>query len=272
LWGIRKDMLRVKTVFLFLLVSTTLAAALLIVAPATSQPMPSLTPTATPSPTPTPVPTPMLLPDESCVTVAGWYGLTPGESTAQDAFTFIQEHSYLFRAVIEDRDSASDPETGYMVNGEYIVCWDESIFDTQHYVQHCNGISLKDGVVDSITLAVNRDVFLKEVLDALGLPDQMVWEQGMSDGPFLKLVYVDRKARVYLTSDFATCAISDMADDFWVYGFEYSASVLPYSAEYERLIPSSLWQAWLGGDMDEPCWVAWRRLEGIPIPTPEHRG
>jgi hypothetical protein len=219
--------------------------------------------------TPTPIPTPMLLPNESCATVLCWYNLTPGESTAEDALTFIRDHAYLFRAVLEDRDSTFDPETGYMVNGEYIVCWDDSIFDSQRYVAHCNGIFLKDGVVDSITLAVNRDVLLKEVLEVLGPPDQMVFEQGMTAGPFLKLVYVDRKTRVYLTSDFAACSISDMADDFWVYGIEYSASVTPYSEQYERLIPSSLWQAWLAGEVDEPCWTAWRRLEGIPIPSTE---
>jgi hypothetical protein len=207
-----------------------------------------------------------------------WFGLTPGESTAQEVEAFVQQFGGLFYRFEEVGRSTYDLETGYMVDGAFSFFWND--FEPRA-IQLPSFVEIQHGVVSSLSIDMNRWVYLEDALDTLGPPESVVLPQpNAGNYDLLRLSYPELRLRItfYLDNTVEACNTTTFGETFWIISVKfYDTPDIPIIEEYtDRLVPFETWQTWLSGEVDISCIEAWKQLprtiaNPTPTATPETR-
>lgn len=253
-----------------------LALITLVTAMSTENPMAS---PFTLHPTPTVISNTMrsLFAKDTCIPPC-WFGLTPGESKAEDVMNALQSLDNLFYAHIDiSPNSTLDPKTGNVVDGAYFFYWRIEAFLRDDTNYNTNYVVIRQGIVDSIAVQMNQMMFLKQTLDILG-PPNAITTLGDERTPILVLYYVKIPMVVILASNW-DCNINQMETSFNIREVEY------YTANYkltpqpllenERSVPPETWQSWINGEIRTSCWDAFQQVQVLtatpsPALTPDH--
>jgi hypothetical protein len=250
-----------KGIFVATLIIGSVLLALLVVSPVSPQP----------APTPTPFTMQSLFEEDSCAPPC-WFGLTPGESTAQDVEVLLASFSankIILPLNSESREGVFDSETGYLVEGEYHFWWDKEVFEREEFLRYSNVIIIHQTLVEHIGVQPVREILLGELLSILGSPDHII--AGGERSLYMILIYAVPRMRVMLNGDRFQCNLSRFTQEFWVYSIDYFSSrydVAYFDSSSEHFVWQDTWQEWLSGEMEGNCWDAWQQLpETTPVPT-----
>ncbi len=172
-----------------------------------------------------------------------WFGLIPGESTAEAIQTMFEENSDLFEV------------SRLLDNGDVVFRWTR--FDRGDMFAPESFMRVQDGILSGMIVAMNKMVSLGETLDTLGNPSRVrifpnfyVWEF---------VLFYDEDTAVVLRASRETCQISNMRNDFdidSVYYYtpnEIQSLVAPWSFDYYIGVPANLWESWLQGEIKGTC-------------------
>jgi hypothetical protein len=224
-------------------------------------------------PTPTPFITHSLFDDDVCAPPCV-FGLIPGQSTIEDVVVFLQDfESPLFR--IETwNGSRFDPETGYMTNGLYQIAWLD--FESTKAFPREISIGIDNNHITGIGLRLNDNhrTYLKDILDAFGMPDYVLLgiDPIYRSSSYLTLHYPG----LGLDADLITgtyCRTDHIGEHFITISVHYrspGSQITPQRlAIHWRVMPLEIWQSWLDGEVNINCMDAWEQLPQATItPSP----
>ncbi|MBI1282426.1 MAG: hypothetical protein GC179_30145 [Anaerolineaceae bacterium] len=119
-----------------------------------------------------------------------WFGLVPGKTTTEEAYRFIKSNLNNFGT---DFNSEIDPKTKYVLNGAYrIFIGPDYRPDRQAAMD--SFIAIKNGIVNYLSIYMNRVVTIEQVIQHLGLPDYIFFTRDQID--YLTFVYSKKLVRV----------------------------------------------------------------------------
>ncbi len=234
---------------------------------------PSQTPTATPQ-THT-----SLFENDPCSPPC-WFGLIPGESSAEDVWTFLQTNEELFEWIERARyPSYTLDNTGsYITDGDYRLGLAFSLqlddndlgrgssSDGKNIIQIT--ISLEDSIVTKIDMLFNHTIDLDQVLERLGTPDFVQLQpaiEAATSQSFITIIYLESLLLVLLEAD-TSCLVSEMGGQFTVSYASYRTPTEPNQPisidEFEQIfapyvygsnLPLGTWQSMLNHEVQGIC-------------------
>jgi hypothetical protein len=200
----------------------------------------------TPSPTSTPEPA-SLFTEDICAPPC-WFGLIPGTSSESDVETFIEkfdEDLYVFEIYL------GSELNNYAFDKRYSLHWKEHERPDKEDRHVGVGITIEDDEVTLIFAEINRMVFLEEVVEKLGLPDESFL--AILPEPELQLDYKDTNLTVVLKTDSANCGEFDFGQAFWVQEAVYvtKGNIIMFNSE-ESISPER-WLSWSEANFEISC-------------------
>lgn len=245
------------------------------------------------SQTATPIPIRSIFPYDTCAPPC-WMGLIPGESTAHDVDTMLEQNQDIIIPkdvstsihYLPTGELAIDSTTGETLLGTYYFHLGEPYFDQMGI---SNRIEIEDGKVHAILIHPDQRISLEENLEDLGDPDivrMMLFSFG-NGTTWMDLIYLEPRLRVGLSQDGDDCTVATLREGMAVSRvfylspnaaaelgrFKYDVDqprLLEYLHLEERDVPLDTWQSWLKGEVDQSCAEAWAQLSPPEItPPPE---
>ena len=154
-----------------------------------------------------------------------WRGITPGETSWQDALTLIEDDSTLTDPDLRTSDDSD-------IQG---ALWGEDGGDD------CCQMYTEDGeTVDVLILQTAPDVTLGEVIDEHSDPEYIIGEEFTDDQGVVSLFYPEQQMVIYV---FTEGADTSLTEDSEVIGFGYFSS-----SRMEVLLLTNELHAWEGYD------------------------
>lgn len=208
-----------------------------------------------------------------------WFGLIPGESTKAEVELMYQNYRDLFlgfQYTDETEANSSDLATGH-----YDFYW--SNYAGWEAQQSNSIINIDNNIISHIIVSPREVVSLGQLIDMLGLPDDIRYEE--EEVLYLQLLYLDSLFGVVLrTSRGQPCSLHSIRDDFFVDTVDYrsyESAILPvessdgtmqpqliaYRGASLRQVPLDTWGVWLSGELSMTCREAGRLLtETVILP------
>ena len=209
------------------------------------------------------VPRSSLFADDTCSPPC-WFGLTPGESTAENVIEMFQAHRDLFLV---------NPEPGpelHLVaeNFDALFTGESATFLWKSWNRRGmtdSKIEITDGVITSIDVVMNEIVSLDETLETLGQPTYVLGLADLSN--VLSLFYTDQNVIVNLDAGIESCVIKTILADFTVDSLYYYApeifeNVQEIYAGYLHVSPEA-WREWQTEPEELSCALAIGRQETL---------
>ncbi len=223
-----------------------------------------------------------------------WFGLIPGESTAEEVARFVNAGfpEGMDWQAFESREYESS--TDIRVVGWYDGYWREF---PDRKAQSNSVLRIYNGVFDSLTINLNREATFGEMLAVFGRPD--VLRLGLNAYGFTYMIAIYENARFSVFIDMnpflqahvepnEPCTFHDPANSFFVDGLDYfspqAAQELVTPVEGDRVpqprllvrylnehdVPSEILSSWLNGEETADCRTVWERLaQAQATATPE---
>jgi len=202
-----------------------------------------------------------------------WFGITPGVSTAADVETALDEQADDFHwSRTERSNNQFDPITGLITTGEYAIGWKNNNYLVYRIPTI---ISIKSGVVTTISATLNQDIRINKVLKILGTPDDI--RMTPIEGPkfIINFIYISPPLELRFVEkyDGLDCTIETVPLHFQLAIMYYLTPAYAYEAgesekqpnllrisEGEKQVPVNIWQDWLDGKVEGDCGDAWYEL------------
>jgi hypothetical protein len=233
-----------------------------------------------------------LFTDDMC-SAPCWFGLTPGISTSADVEALLQDRADLMKSgPAWNERNEFDELTGLVVDGYYNI-------EFQTYKRLDGGrlpvyIRIQKGVVQSIESTMNEFISLRETVNSLGFPDEVVFTNS-GHALTMTLYYPERFLKVVVISAAyflshgpgwgeEICPTSSLGESLWVQTVSYyktasdahpttqrsSFESISYSANGDSggVVPPELWQPWFEQGITVPCESAIRMIGGYSF-TPQ---
>jgi hypothetical protein len=222
---------------------------------------------------PTPQPIRSIFDYDTCAPPC-WMGLIPGISTSAEVEEVLNNLESPFNGWTSNYyNNVIDAESGVIVDGAYY-------FFPERYSQSATDslISITNGIVDAIFILPPERIHPQQVVEALGLPDdvQLIRAQLY----YLELAYTNELIRVRFIA--RNCSLNSLNEDFVVdlalyfspekaielvetdFGMQPQILAYHFSSELGRQVPIELFQSWLDGEGQGFCDMAVDELSPVP--------
>jgi hypothetical protein len=216
-----------------------------------------------------------------------WFDITPGESTSADVAELLARICPIPIVGHEFEQGTLDPETGYVIDGEYQFnfCYREDGRDNYDYMRYIpsSSIPIHNGKIDSIRLFMHQYYTAPEALTAFGQPDQVRFHWGYG---YIIIDFIYLELRLRVISEFVgwldeerDCNVAKIEEYFVIHELTYfspEAAIAPGHTtrqdietpqpalivyqKVDRYVPPEVWEAWINDEVDMDCIDAWRGL------------
>jgi hypothetical protein len=166
--------------------------------------------------------TSLLITDSDC-SAPCWRGITPGETSWNDALTILEDDATLENVNVQEDDQSPAKQADFQQKGGASCCV----------------VNTNDGeVVNVIFLRVAPTVTMGELLEAQGDPTYLVGSQYTDDQAVMNLIYPDKSLVAYAFVPGTSGALSDSSE---IVGILYLTP-----SDMDLLVKTSSLHAWDG--------------------------